>query len=830
MKNNTWQVLENAILETLEDRRMMSATPLGTATLDQGVLTVNGDAKQPTNMVLNFTRDGSRIQVRAGQTLKSFQASQVQKLVVNAGSGADYIYIDPRISIPADVHGGDGNDVIKTGAGDDTIDAGAGNDLVHAKRGNNVVYGGAGNDTLLGDLNNDEIHGGAGNDFAVGAAGADSLYGDAGNDSLHGGSGADDIGGGAGADFETGGLGDDLMTGDDGNDVIVGDSGVNQIDGGAGVNSINPVLPGHPNNGSTTDTDSGDDDDSDGGNGGTDTDDGGTDTDTGGGGGPVINPDNTASTPTAVMTLIDGIRQTGLSVSVDALASTLGAGTPLTARYEWNFGDTGTRFNTMVGYNAAHVYDTPGTYSITLKITNEDGGVATVVKQVNIAASTRKQIFVDPASGNDASTGLSQSSAVKTIERAFNLISDNTEILLKAGGRYDVTASLHLDHKNILVGRWGSGFDPVINRIVGGGTSTIRAFTQSDGVTFQNLTFDSPYGVTQNQEAPKNKVSALFLGGKNLTVRNCTFLNVDDAINENQNPTGTLIQDNNAPLDTGIRGYFVWASGRNQVIVGNNVANSTREHVMRMVDIYTTTVSNNTFDNIDRRSNDQYDYSKGGIEVHRGEYVYVSQNTMLGGDIRTGPLGLWGEDASTATDWVVIEDNNLTDTFVYTNSSSHHVMIRNNVVKNDTTSAFNISGPDAQGRISGDITLLNNTAIANGTLGNFVRVGGHVNGIVMKNNVWVAPNVAPGSHSAGAVNVIEGNLSSFTEISGNIWPAANGNAGGVNLLGSQYQTAQTWESYSQVTGDQFENVEFTGDTYQIALGSLTAGADLALAA
>ena len=146
------------------------------------------------------------------------------------------------------------------------------------------------------------------------------------------------------------------------------------------------------------------------------------------------------------------------------------------------------------------------------------------------------------------------------------------------------------------------------------------------------------------------------------------------------------------------------------------------------------------------------------------------------------------------------------------------------------TQAFNISGPDGDGRTSGDITLLNNTAIDNGTMGNFVRVGGHVNGIVMKNNVFVAPNLATGSHSAGAVNVIESNLNSFTSITGNLWPAASGNGGGENLVGSDYKTGSEWNSYSQVSDDTFENVGFNGDTYQISLGSLTAGSDLAMAA
>ena len=66
MKHNTWQLLENAILETLEHRQMMSATPLvAPAALQNGVLTVNQDGSKSTTMIIDFNRDRSRIQVRA---------------------------------------------------------------------------------------------------------------------------------------------------------------------------------------------------------------------------------------------------------------------------------------------------------------------------------------------------------------------------------------------------------------------------------------------------------------------------------------------------------------------------------------------------------------------------------------------------------------------------------------------------------------------------------------------------------------------------------------------------------------------------------------------
>ena len=42
---------------------------------------------------------------------------------------------------------------------------------------------------------------------------------------------------------------------------------------------------------------------------------------------------------------------------------------PHLAGYAWDFGDPGGAYNRVSGFNAAHVYDRPGTYTITLTLT-----------------------------------------------------------------------------------------------------------------------------------------------------------------------------------------------------------------------------------------------------------------------------------------------------------------------------------------------------------------------------------------------------------------------------------------------------------------------------
>ncbi len=522
--------------------------------------------------------------------------------------------------------------------------------------------------------------------------------------------------------------------------------------------------------------------------------------------------------------MLAGPRQTGIVVNADGLTSQLGAGTVLNATFQWDFGDPSGQHDQIAGFTAAHVYDQPGAYTITLTVTNQDGGVATATQQVTIAASTRNIIYVDPANGSNSNTGAADA-PVQTLDQAVSMLGDNTEILLKAGYTYDVAGTIHIQNNNVLIGSYGTGADPILNRQAGNGNSTIDILSSSDGVTIQNLTFDTPFAFTGAAGTKPLKIglSGVYVGGQNVTVRDCTFLNVDDAINENGVPTGVLIQDNNAPLMTGLRGYFVWGQGSEQTIVGNNVVNSNNEHIVRMVYWTDVTIEGNTFANHD---------GKGCIEMHAGSYGYVAQNNCTGGDIRVGPLGEWGEPVTDSTSWCVITDNQLTDTFIYAQSGSDHIMIENNVVQTNSGPAITIDGTSSLGVESSDITILHNTAINNGTQGQFLAVEGVVDGITLDNNLWVAPNVQPGADGTAAIYVNDNSLEDFTSISDNIWPMpitilpyANGGINYVSIPGNGYQDPAQWDANSQVHGDVFENVSL-GDTYQASAGSFTAGASL----
>jgi Ca2+-binding RTX toxin-like protein len=79
------------------------------------------------------------------------------RIVVFGQAGNDVIAIDPRVNVPAELYGGDGNDAL-TGGG-----------------GGSILVGGAGKDALVG---------GAGRDLLIGGDGADLLASDGGDDLL----------------------------------------------------------------------------------------------------------------------------------------------------------------------------------------------------------------------------------------------------------------------------------------------------------------------------------------------------------------------------------------------------------------------------------------------------------------------------------------------------------------------------------------------------------------------------------------------------------------------------------------------------------------------
>ena len=206
---------------------------------EPGTAELFDDADNPGSLVLIVTgtpgkdviiieprNHGEQIRVRRnGRTIGTFDADDVQRVVVFADAGNDTVIVNGSLHISATLFGEAGNDVLIAARGDDELEGGPGNDR---------LIGGAGDDTLCGAEGNDTISGGSGNDLIGGDAGNDKVIGDSGNDIVLGGEGNDFLAGGSGNDQLFGQEGNDRAFGDAGNDVVVGGAGNDRLHGGPG--------------------------------------------------------------------------------------------------------------------------------------------------------------------------------------------------------------------------------------------------------------------------------------------------------------------------------------------------------------------------------------------------------------------------------------------------------------------------------------------------------------------------------------------------------------------------------------------------------------------
>jgi hypothetical protein len=536
---------------------------------------------------------------------------------------------------------------------------------------------------------------------------------------------------------------------------------------------------------------------------------------------PVTQPVTTipANAPQPVMKLMENNIIAGMSIHADATSTILNSGSPVTARYAWNFGDPSGKYNSLVGFNAAHIYDTPGTYTITLTVTNEAGVTNTTTQQVTVTPDTRRVIYVDSVSGNDSNNGSSTSSAVKTAARAFKLLSANTTILFKRGETFPVSDFLYAIFSNVTVSAYGSGSNPVLqwNGPADNWHEVISASAAATtNLMIENLTFNSISG----------KPVAIGARGTNITVRNCTFYNFDEAINAAGAPTGLLVQDNVQPANSGIVSYFLWLQGSDAVVLGNNVAPGAL-YAIRTSGGEGGTITRALFaDNIlanDDRSN---------LRVQKGSYCYAVGNTITNSGVEFGPLaqGDGFNDPNWATaqsDYDVFEANTLTLTdqrYVRISAGAEHISVRNNVIRHDGLGeAISIDGYDpAYNRQVVDAYILNNTVINYSTIGQMLKlVGPELDAeITVENNLYIAPNLAIGSNGNAPVYVDAPDLSNFRIFRDNVWSlpgTTNGwAAGGINFVGTSYAnpdylTPTAWDAKSQVTNDTFATVQISSN-------------------
>lgn len=179
--------------------------------------------------------------------------------------------------------------------------------------------------------------------------------------------------------------------------------------------------------------------------------------------------------------------------------------------YLWDFGDsasgnwtsTGRSKNEGRGYLAAHVYETPGTYTVQLTVIRSNGLEYNYTQEIvvedpdvvfaNNSANSAERTIYASTSGNDSNNGSFNQPIQTWAEGIDRLLASNgpRRLLLKRGETFTTTGANADDFTGPFhIGAYGSGADPVIYN-----TTASPFFAPDDGedLTIANLSFLSTY-------------------------------------------------------------------------------------------------------------------------------------------------------------------------------------------------------------------------------------------------------------------------------------------------------------------------------------------------
>jgi PKD repeat protein len=260
--------------------------------------------------------------------------------------------------------------------------------------------------------------------------------------------------------------------------------------------------------------------------------------------------------------------------------------------YAWDFGDgvsplhptwttDGTSRNTDTGVVAAHVYESAGSYLAKLTLTDAAGTVhhyQQTITVTDLTVTNPGNVFYIAAAGNDANPG-TQVSPWKTIDHVIANLASNSVYLFNRGDTFPVTSVQTINTPGPgIFGAYGAGALPIFQAA---GTDTCFLLRQEDW-RFMDLEVlgtgaaSLGNGFTLNPQLSVHRNLFLRITSQDFLVP----IGWSDDTPEYPDP-----HDGNAIVDCVIpsavqNGIFV--GGQRLAILGNNIANPTREHCIRV--------------------------------------------------------------------------------------------------------------------------------------------------------------------------------------------------------------------------------------------------------
>jgi hypothetical protein len=269
-----------------------------------------------------------------------------------------------------------------------------------------------------------------------------------------------------------------------------------------------------------------------------------------------------------------------------------------TFQYEWDFGDpasgtwttTGNSRNAATGYTAAHVFESPGTYTVSLKVTDPASNVSTYVQTITVTAISGTVHYVDAVSGNDSNDGLTPSTAWRTVAKGFaSGIATNASLLFKRGQTHTSTGATPVQAAGPgIIGAYGTGAKPTFQ--ITDATGPIALYNSDWRIMDLNLVGVNVYDAT----------AVDFYGSGQRDNHTLLRLDVSGGFRvsigwANGPETWQDPHDGNVIADcvaTNSRSNGMFIGGQRLAVIGTRIEGVQQSHVLRVWEMHKGVISN----------------------------------------------------------------------------------------------------------------------------------------------------------------------------------------------------------------------------------------------
>ncbi|MGH1542634.1 MAG: PKD domain-containing protein [Arenicella sp.] len=415
--------------------------------------------------------------------------------------------------------------------------------------------------------------------------------------------------------------------------------------------------------------------------------------------------------------------------------------------YQWSFGDTtndvwvvnGKSKNTDTGPITAHVYENPGTYTVTLRIIDENG--VEKQQQQTIVVTDPEEIYAGAntscVSNSTDFTGCPVGAQRVTIPATdafpalYNLMSSNQRVLLKRGDQWKVSSRPILSSTNLQVGAFGTCLAPDDRGLCANAPLLIN---QNIFRTIFYFNENSSNNVVQHIRTSAASADIRGSFGSNGT-KNLLIHKVKSSVAGGLgggHVDGVFLSDS----DFSGGAYTVYLSGKRIVLLGSDIYDnsSNNGHVIRFPIINHSVLSHNRISGAIRNGQNQIkmhglrdsarqQYIDDGIEVVDTEYVHIANNLFGRGGASLVALAPQNASYNEPLSHIIFEKNRYDYTYGSPLPSSwgnllyihaQNVTVRNNIF--DTSYTPSDTGPRAidvvqrsHSPASANIKIYNNT-------------------------------------------------------------------------------------------------------------------------